>query len=118
MKSLRWIFEEVRERAKARMPNLAFWSLRHCSDCDKEHAESPRQFAHVGHVPRVVCHAVGTEALSDEHKYGLLAHEFGHAFMIEAGLDHSEADANRIGGLILGRKIVYDGPLHLERTKP
>ena len=66
------------------------WKLQLCDDLESVHEEIPRVHAHVFHYPDVVCVVRDFELLPDEHKVGILLHEFGH---ILAPSEH-DADAD------------------------
>ena len=67
--------------------------VRHCPRADREHRASRRQYAHVGHVRRVVCIARAFWRLPRRHQRGVLFHELGHLAL--GPRRHSEAAADR-----------------------
>lgn len=60
-----------------------------CPVVEKSHLCSPRVHAHALHRSRTICVVEDFEGLSDEHKLGVLLHEFGHVY---GGDDDAEAD--------------------------
>lgn len=109
------VFHYVRRRAAEIDPSLREVRLELCAEADDEHRKSDRQYAHWGHKPDTICVARAIEDLDAPWKLGLIAHEFGHAIAVrKAGDAHTEDDAHRLGGMIIGAPVVLKGPLKLE----
>lgn len=51
-----------------------------CEMADKDHEREDRVYAHVFHHPWTICVCDRFEDLPDEHKAGILLHEFGHLY--------------------------------------
>jgi hypothetical protein len=51
-------------------------------------------------------------------KEGVLLHEFGHAILMAAGKEHSEADADDMALTVFGTPIFYDDALDAQTTDP
>lgn len=73
-----------------------------------------RVYAHVGHLPGVVCCHPDLALLRDEFIRGVLSHEFGHliAFLDN---DRSEKGANMASERVLHLPIEMFGPLSIQR---
>lgn len=109
------VFSSVRRRAAKVDATLRSIELRFCKEARDEHKARDRQYAHFNHHKDTICVAPEIEALEDPWKWGLMGHEFGHALAFRlVGEKHSEADANRYGGKILGTPVIYRGPQRLE----
>lgn len=109
------VFEAVRRRAAKIEPKLGRVRLHFCTTAAEEHAKRDRQYAHFNHYSDTVCVAPEIEALQDPWKWGLMAHEFGHALaFLSVGEKHTEEDAQRLGSKILGSRVIYKGPQRLE----
>jgi len=76
--------------------------LVYCSELEVVHASIPRVHAHVFHYPDTICIVRDFDNLDDEHKIGILLHEFGHLF----GGQH-DADADLWVEQVLGIDIEY-----------
>ncbi len=89
-----------------------------CSETEKEHQLSPRQYAHTGHKKNTICICEAFAELSDEFSLGILVHEIGHAVALAypdlIAEDHSEDEANYIGELATGIKVHWRGENRLE----
>lgn len=86
-----------------------------CSQANREHLDSSRQYCHVGHRKNTICYAKATDDLALEWKLGLAIHEFGHLILQHEGIeDHSEDEANKTGGQACGIRVVWRGEEHLE----
>lgn len=88
--------------------------IRICELANKEHKRSFRQYAHVFHVPGVICVAEAFEALPLGYRLGILLHECGHLLL---GPPHSEAAADQIIESVYGIRIYrrsYEGARRLE----
>lgn len=118
MSSVRAIFEVVRERGGKLVPMLHSAKLVQCPEADREHAASWRQFAHTNHHDHSICYSGALEDLEDGWKLGIIAHEFGHVMAIGLDIRHTEEDANRFGGVIVGTRVSFRGPHRLEWAEP
>ena len=90
-----------------------------CSDIDAEAGprtvqERARMYAHVGHVPGVICIASDFEELPMTHQIGVLLHEIGHVLACKGG----EPQADIACKEKLGVTIQYDGVLELQYVDP
>ena len=74
-------------------------------------AVSERALMHVGHLQGTVCASPAAGNHDDRYLFGLLLHEFGHL-----GSGGGEMDADRWVLEEFGVRILYDGPLDLERV--
>lgn len=90
----------------------------HCKLCDADHAEEDRQYMHVGHVDRTICYASATLELGLPWVLGLMIHEIGHLWLVDAGRKHTEGEANEAGRLITGIRVQFKGPRVLEWARP
>jgi len=60
-----------------------------CPEVEADHKESWRVHAHTLHHPATICLAKAFEDLADEHKIGIMLHEFGHIY---GGPGEADAD--------------------------
>jgi GNAT superfamily N-acetyltransferase len=91
---------------------------KHCPQADREHADSDRQYCHVGHRKDTICYAKATDDLTIEWKIGLAVHEFGHLILQEGQYyNHSEEEANEAGGQATGIPVDFKGKKHLEWSR-
>ncbi len=82
--------------------------VRHCSEADAEHAESQRQYAHVGHHDGlIICVARAFDTLPEAHQRGLIFHELGHLALIDLHPNHSEREADEVAKYRYRTKIEY-----------
>lgn len=81
-------------------------TVRRCTEADKEHKRSRRQYAHTYHVNgNVICVAGEWVMLPIETEMGLIAHEIGH--LLAGYTDHSEKEADRLGNMFFKVTIRY-----------
>ena len=66
------------------------YRIQHCIELEATHEEIPRVHAHVFHHDGVICLVQDFELLADEHKIGIILHEFGHIFA--PSMHDSDAD--------------------------
>lgn len=117
--STRSVFHFVRAKARRVDQSLEKVTLRFCPEAAGEHSKRDRQYAHFNHLPDTICVAPQIEVLELPWKLGLMAHEFGHALAFKRkGEKHSEEDANRMGGQIIGTPVIFKGPQRLEWADP
>ena len=74
-------------------------------------AASERALMHVGHLQGTVCASAAAGNQVDAYLFGLFLHEFGHL-----GSGGGERDADQWILDEFGVRILYDGPLDLERV--
>ncbi|MFH1399000.1 MAG: M48 family metalloprotease [Candidatus Woesearchaeota archaeon] len=74
-----------------------------CRIAEKEHRSSRRQYAHVNHLPGVICVSKSIWELPDSHLSGVLAHEIGHLF----ASNWSEEAADKATNKMFGITILY-----------
>lgn len=79
--------------------------IKKCSQADREHNDSTRQYAHTYHHNNVICIAKAWKDLSIDHQIGILAHEIGHLLL--RGTDHSESEADIIANKFFDIHIRY-----------
>ncbi len=92
--------------------------IRHCSEADTEHAESRRQYAHVGHHDGpIICVARAFDDLPSEHQRGLIFHELGHLALLDSHPNHSEREADVVVGYRYRVKIEYRDSEHGRRLQ-
>jgi hypothetical protein len=60
-----------------------------CPDLERVHKKVWRVHAHVFHYDWTICIVEDIELLPDEHKFGIMLHEFGHLY---GGETDAEAD--------------------------
>jgi hypothetical protein len=93
--------DEMIEKAAGLQPFV----LHVCDEATKDHAESLRQYAHVGpHGDNVICVAEAFLDLPRDRRDGLLAHEIGHLI---ADPDGSEEGADAAFEALTGITIRY-----------
>jgi hypothetical protein len=98
--------EKLARKAAALQPFVV--SL--CDEADRDHAESLRQYAHVGpHGERAICIARSFMDLPREHRGALFGHEIGHLIAMP---DDSEAAADSAFEVLTGVKIRYKDSPH------
>ena len=112
------IFDEVRKAVSGEFPALAGIEMAFCAKADKENKQCPRVFAHIAHMPDIVCVAYAIEDLPSEAIEGVFWHEFGHlilqgpmgGYMNAVCMDeaHEEALVNSLVFDIFGVHIGYD----------
>lgn len=76
---------------KTEIHNLKF---KHCKQADREHEQSKRQYAHVGHYLNTICVAHTFCKLPIKYQFGIFYHEIGHILL--SSVIHTEQDANKI----------------------
>lgn len=110
------LFSLIRGRGLVLVPQLSRFKIARCALADGEHRKSHRQYMHMNHHQDTICYAAATKNLEIEWQIGLLAHELGHAvaFLVGQEKKHTEEDANRLGGKILGSAVIFKGPESLE----
>ena len=74
--------------------------VRTCALANREHEESKRQYAHVGHKDGTICVANAFFSLPLEFRWGILYHELGHL----AGAE-GEMEADRRAEELFGVRI-------------
>ena len=87
-----------------------------CPQAEAEHAASKRQFCHIGHtkIRHTICYARSADNLGVNWQVGLVLHELGHLALRDVGIEHTEEEANFIGGAMLSIPVAFKGPLMLE----
>ena len=97
--------EKLIEKAASFQP----FAIKVCPEADRDHAESLRQYRHVGpHGDNVICVAEAFLDLPRDHRDGLIGHEIGHLI---AYPDGAEAAADAAFKTLSGITIRYkDGP--------
>lgn len=73
-----------------------------CPEANKEHRDSPRQYAHTHHYSNTICLARAFYTLPKKHKLGIILHELGHLAGAE-GEDEADAVASRLFGVSISR---------------
>lgn len=88
--------------------DVRHYSVKQCDQCDQEHADSKRQYAHTFHKMNTICVAKAFYDLPQSWQFAILLHEVGHLL---AGPKGSEDAANKAAQKASGIPIVYkDGP--------
>lgn len=80
--------------------------IKKCSQADKEHKNSTRQYAHTFHKKGVICLAGAWKDLSIEQHMGIIAHEIGHLLVGE--IEHSELEADKAANKFFDIRIHYE----------
>ena len=80
-------------------------TIKKCSQADKEHKNSTRQYAHTYHHKNVICLAGAWKDLSVDHQMGILAHEVGH--LLVGKVEHSELEADKTANKFFDIHIRY-----------
>ncbi len=92
--------------------------VHHCHEADTEHAESRRQYAHVGHHEgTVICVARAFDTLPLEYQRGLIFHELGHLALLDLHPNHSEREADLVAWYRYRVKIEYQNSEHGRRLQ-
>lgn len=83
-------FRAVKKIIAQKFPSAASVNLIiGCPIAEKDHKDSPRQYAHALHLDNVICVTHKMEELPTKNLVGIFFHEFGH---ILGGNEENEAD--------------------------
>jgi hypothetical protein len=83
------------------------FKLLNCLVANRDHTKSKRQYAHSLHVEGVICVCSAFWDLPDKFFFGILAHEIGHMYAAEAGLESTEEEADMMAEQQLDVTIRY-----------